>query len=85
MRGVSWEAHVTSRGPTLEAGRDALLRDPAWECPKNVQNGTQWRKSRCGEGRKGHEDRSGIIARETREKGERKKGNRLPENDGIAL
>ena len=37
MRGVRWEADVTSRDPTLKRGRDALLRDPAWHVQKNVQ------------------------------------------------
>jgi hypothetical protein len=37
MRGVRWEADVTSRDPTLKRGRDALLRDPAWHVQKDVQ------------------------------------------------
>ena len=36
IRGVGWEAHITSR-PDIERGRDALLRDPAWHVQKNVQ------------------------------------------------
>ena len=34
---MRWEAHVTSRDPTLKRGRDALLRDPARHVQKNVQ------------------------------------------------
>ena len=34
---MRWEAHVTSRDPTLKRGRDALLRDPAWHVQKDVQ------------------------------------------------
>ena len=35
MRGVGWEAHVTSR-PDIGRGRDALLRDPAWHVQKRA-------------------------------------------------
>src|SRR5428012_9758 len=35
MRGVGWEAHVTSRDPTLNAGRARARSGVA--CPKNVQ------------------------------------------------
>jgi hypothetical protein len=34
MRGVGWEAHVTSRDPTLDAGRASARSGVA--CPKNV-------------------------------------------------
>jgi hypothetical protein len=33
MRGVGWEAHVTSRDPTLNAV-GTLLRDPEWHVQK---------------------------------------------------
>jgi hypothetical protein len=35
MRGVGWEAHVTSRDPTLNAGRAPARSGVA--CPKNLQ------------------------------------------------
>src|SRR5428012_10306 len=35
MRGVGWEAHVTSRDPTLNAGRAPARSGVA--CPKNAQ------------------------------------------------
>jgi hypothetical protein len=35
MRGVGWEAHVTSRDPTLDKGRAPARSGVA--CPKNVQ------------------------------------------------
>jgi len=34
MRGVGWEAHVTSRYPTLDPVGTTLLRDPAWHVQK---------------------------------------------------
>ena len=35
MRGVGWEAHITSRDPTLDKGRAPARSSVA--CPKNVQ------------------------------------------------